>query len=71
MGEAHKLLKQGGLRKVVVSLSMFFSLCALLYCKALDQPDFTSLSKIIVLAMCGGNAVEHLAPNKEETPSAA
>lgn len=60
--DIHKILKAGGLRKIFTGLFMFVVLSFLLYDKALDATNFTSLSKILVMSIFAGNAAEHFAP---------
>ena len=69
MGELHKALKAGGLRKVFTALFMFSCLCVLLWDKSLDPTDFTSLCKILVMSQYAGNAAEHFAPAKPTDPA--
>ncbi len=64
-------LKKSGMRKVGSGLYMFSVLSYLLQLKALSGEEYKAIAIVIVLALMGGNAFEHVQKSKETKPNAA
>jgi len=67
MNDIHKVLKEGGLRKIATALYMFTALCLLLWQKCLDGAVFAECSKLLIAAVFAGNALEHFAKKDTST----
>ena len=68
------LIKDSGLRKILSGLYMFTSLCILLASIKLPAQAFVDVTQWLILAMFGGNAIEHYFGSKKdskEVPSAS
>ena len=57
-------IKESGMRKIAAGLYMFSSLCILLYIGVLTVVAFVDITKLLILAVFAGNALEHIVKAK-------
>ena len=64
MKQIQNYIMNTGLRKVMVALYMFTAVCLLLTFSKMPSQDFVELNRWLILAVFGGNALEHFAGAK-------
>lgn len=71
-----EFMKESGMRKTGIGLYMFTALCYLIVLGPLPAKEFVQLTTMLIIALFGGNALEHYFEKKPdeskgETASAA